>query len=529
MPSLPTRLQQPSPVNPQVPIPGEFPSIPKEIMDRFPNSAADWQRRLDEFWGRTAQAIQEAQKQTAAQVNSQVIFTVDRFLIYANGVPTPMFALDATGVRLGNVLVINTPGRKVYIGAGNFENDDTPFYIDTLGRFSLGASLTWNPETDTLTITGIINATSGTIGGFEIGADYIRDSGNSFGLASTVTGSADVRFWAGGTFANRGTAPVRIYENGDVVLATVTFSNTGGAVLNLESSSTSGQSIKFSTSAGTKAFVGLGDAVIGGQSVDDLLFLTPQGGSKYKFYTEANQLRAEITATGINSANIGATTPGTGAFTTLAANAGISNTGGQVTQTATVAAGSYGMQVLGAAGADRDVLLAGVSGVSNGFTVQSVSGNVVYTFGLASGNVMLANSTGLAVTGALSASGTISQNAANPVIQAVSSTLNNTAKFFFTDSTNSGQLMVSGGIGYLDAPTSLTIRDSNAANATRLVVSSTGLAVTGAVSTTDPAGGAGPNWKLGVAASVSPTAPNRTVRIEIAGTSYYLAAKTTND
>lgn len=221
MPSLPTRLQQPSPVNPQVPIPGDFPSIPKEIMDRFPNSAADWQRRLDEFWGRTAQAIQEAQKQTAAQVNSQVIFTVDRFLIYANGVPTPMFALDATGVRLGNVLVVNTPGRKIYIGAGTYANANTPFYVDTLGNFSLGDSFVWDAETDTLTITGIINATSGTIGGFTIGADYIRDTGNTFGLASTVTGSQDVRFWAGDTFANRGTAPIRIYEDGTSFFSTV--------------------------------------------------------------------------------------------------------------------------------------------------------------------------------------------------------------------------------------------------------------------------------------------------------------------
>lgn len=102
---------------------------------------------------------------------------------------------------------------------------------------------------------------------------------------------------------------------------------------------------------------------------------------------------------GLNANSIGAGTPGTGVFTTLSANAGISNTGGQVTQTATVAAGSYGMQVLGAAGADRDVLLAGVSGVSNGLTVQSVSGDMVYTFGLASGNVMVANSSGITVTG----------------------------------------------------------------------------------------------------------------------------------
>lgn len=226
MPTLPTRFQQPKPVNPQVPIPNKFPEIPKDIQDRFP-SAVGWQKRLDDFWTRSNQAIQEAQQQSSAQANSTVIYSVDRFLIYQGNNPVPMFSLDDTGIRLGNVLVINTPGSKVYIGAGNYANDDTPFYIDTLGQFSLGASLTWDPDTDTLTITGIINATSGTIGGFTIGADYIRDVGNTFGLASTVTGGDDVRFWAGDTFANRATAPFRITESGVGELAGFLFT-TGG-------------------------------------------------------------------------------------------------------------------------------------------------------------------------------------------------------------------------------------------------------------------------------------------------------------
>lgn len=80
----------------------------------------------------------------------------------------------------------------------------------------------------------------------------------------------------------------------------------------------------------------------------------------------------------------------------------------------------------------------------------------------------------------------------------------------------------------------LEITPSTAAGGTTFTtpvftLTSTGLSVTGTVSTTDPAGGAGPAWKLGVAASVSPTFPNRTIRIDIGGTSYYLAAKTTND
>lgn len=64
------------------------------------------------------------------------------------------------------------------------------------------------------TITGSITATSGSIGGFDIGSTYIRDAADSFGLASYVSGSDDVRFWAGDTYANRSTAPFYVTESG---------------------------------------------------------------------------------------------------------------------------------------------------------------------------------------------------------------------------------------------------------------------------------------------------------------------------
>ena len=68
------------------------------------------------------------------------------------------------------------------------------------------------------TTTVLLLDTSGnaTFAGFTIGADYIKDNGDSFGLASTVSGSDDVRFWAGDTFANRATADFRVYESGTV-------------------------------------------------------------------------------------------------------------------------------------------------------------------------------------------------------------------------------------------------------------------------------------------------------------------------
>lgn len=44
-----------------------------------------------------------------------------------------------------------------------------------------------------------------------------------------------------------------------------------------------------------------------------------------------------------------------------------------------------------------------------------------------------------------------------------------------------------------------------------------------------PSGGTSQAWKLGTVASVTPTSPNRTIEVEVNGTTYYLAAKTTND
>ena len=49
------------------------------------------------------------------------------------------------------------------------------------------------------------------------------------------------------------------------------------------------------------------------------------------------------------------------------------------------------------------------------------------------------------------------------------------------------------------------------------------------IKTAAPAGGTAAEWKLGTVATVSPTSPNRTIEVDIGGTIYYLAAKTTNN
>lgn len=151
---------------------------------------------------------------------------------------TPSFTNSFTdGVAFG-ALVAGEGGQPLTISEGGSilsgqtaYDTGTGFWLGKVSgtpKFSIGNSagnkMTWDGST--LTITGAITATSGTIGGFTIGSDYIRDVADSFGLASTVTGGDDVRFWAGAAFASRSSAPARITEAGVATFTSVTLSTS---------------------------------------------------------------------------------------------------------------------------------------------------------------------------------------------------------------------------------------------------------------------------------------------------------------
>lgn len=180
---------------------------------------------------------------------------------------------------------------------------------------------------------------------------------------------------------------------------------------------------------------------------------------------------------------IGGTTPAAGSFTTLSASGSLSTS-----------EDGNGLFTLGrfSAGYPWSILRASTN--SNGIEIRDFIGNTQAQF----------SSTGLAVTGEVSATTAIKT----------------------ADATT---LYWGAGSAYIQGSSASSYVAINTGSTQRGLFNSTGLAVTGAISTTDPAGGAGPAWKLGVAASVSPTSPNRTLRVDIGGTTYYIAAKTTND
>lgn len=167
MPSIKIRQGQPTPVPPQVDLLPDFPAVPQAIVDRFPDAAL-WQQKLDEFWERTQQAIQLAQQQVASFTNSRVTFSVDTFQVFTNANQAQaIFALDGTGIRLGHVLVVDTPGRTLHVGVGQYQNANTPIYMDIDGKFSLADVFAFDPGAASPGI--VIAITGGSINDTPIG------------------------------------------------------------------------------------------------------------------------------------------------------------------------------------------------------------------------------------------------------------------------------------------------------------------------------------------------------------------------
>jgi hypothetical protein len=81
----------------------------------------------------------------------------------------------------GTGITLDGANSKIYIGAGNYNNTDTAFYVDSTGQFSLKDKLTWNGSTLTIngggTFSGGLSAASGTFvgkitaGGMSLGND----------------------------------------------------------------------------------------------------------------------------------------------------------------------------------------------------------------------------------------------------------------------------------------------------------------------------------------------------------------------
>lgn len=242
-----------------------------------------------------------------------------------------------------------------------------------------------------------------------------------------------------------------------------------------------------------------------------------------------------LTASAFNG-TVGATTPSTGAFTTLSATGNL-----------TLSAANSNILGGTSTGSSSIFNSTGASGITVYGPTHATKANQIDVFAGGLGHTF--NSTGLAVIGALSASGTgltLGTNSGSGTSRRVFDIEAGgyaAPGAFNTDSNGDKINFFKGGSGLafdarigVGTTNNLWFRASGSTSGAGVhefyvgstptliqTISSTGLAVTGALSSTGA-------LAIGnTVNTVSPTSPNRTVTIVIGGTTYYIHAKTTND
>lgn len=250
-------------------LPGEFPPLPGDVLERFP-SLGTWMDETRRFWSQNQNAMQDFARAVLDVTEIAGVLIVDGsngslYIKSSRGPgaysdPDTPFYVDKSGYfSLSNLLTWNPQERELTVqgtiiaiagSIGGWDITATTIQkndavLDSTGQLALGTgndiiilsatdatyriwagNATAGTATFSVTKLGALFSTAGTIGGFSIGTDYLRDTANSMGLASTVTGGDDERFWAGATFANRATAPFRVTESGALFASNATISGS---------------------------------------------------------------------------------------------------------------------------------------------------------------------------------------------------------------------------------------------------------------------------------------------------------------
>ena len=119
-----------------------------------------------------------------------------------------------TYLYTGSKTAYNDANAGVHVGGDGIGIGNNVFTVSSAGALVATSA----------TITGSVTATSGTIGGWSIGTDYIRDAAGAVGMSSAVTGGDDIRFWAG--HVTPASAPFYVTEAGALVATSATISGS---------------------------------------------------------------------------------------------------------------------------------------------------------------------------------------------------------------------------------------------------------------------------------------------------------------
>ena len=147
---------------------------------------------------------------TAAQIAANTITAAQIAAGTITAAEMTVATLSAISANLGTITAGSMSGITLAIGSANaiFKADANGIYL---------GNATFASAPFRVDMAGALVSSSGTIGGFTIDSDNIRNSGNAFGLSSAnENGSLSIRIWSGTTFANRANASFRVDEQGSI-------------------------------------------------------------------------------------------------------------------------------------------------------------------------------------------------------------------------------------------------------------------------------------------------------------------------
>lgn len=253
---------------------------------------------------------------------SRITFQADVFQIQtASGNHKEVFSTSADAIKLGDVLTVDLANAKVYIGTGTYANNNTAFYVDDDGFFSLKSKLTFDPNTNTLTVTGTIVATAGSIGGWTINATTLTGGNatlNSAGILVLGT-SNDV------VYVSAADATYRLWV-GNATAASATFSVTKAGAIFASAGTVGGWTLSSTTLSASNVVISSAGTIALGTSND--ILIASAADATYRIW-------------------IGNATAGSAAFSVTKAGA-LFATGATISGTITSSSGAIGGFTIGA-------------------------------------------------------------------------------------------------------------------------------------------------------------------------------------
>lgn len=219
--------------------------------------------------------------------------TIRGTLQFADG-STPGTFDNGDALTSGTIAGLTIGSTKMYYGTGTFNNANTPFYVDNIGQFSLGSSLSWNGNT--LTIAG--NSATSLITGAQVNTNVTAISGGVITTGTINLNNVNVQ---------TGSSGARLQINSTGIKA---YNSSGTNTVSIGSDGTASFTGEITASSGTIGGWNIGTAASGGSSFPGSIYVTNGGQLSLMSPTGVAWFSAGIITTQVNGFTSGVTTNG---------------------------------------------------------------------------------------------------------------------------------------------------------------------------------------------------------------------------